>query len=80
MTVHQLKELLKDAPNDAVVYIGSLDDVLQGFRFQEACVNECGMTDFGESSDDDVTGGFVIMPHGMSDQCGHNEEPPAQLN
>lgn len=72
MTVKQLKELLKDAPDDMqVLILAENQPTLGGFLFTSPCTCETGiatigqpdtsMGEYGEFPDREA---FLILPHG----------------
>ena len=66
MNVKELKELLKDAPDDMLVLVQVENHIKPGmFAFTEACVCDSGVSTLGPGIDEE--GGevvFLVLPHG----------------
>ena len=77
MTVKELKELLKDAPDDMQVLI-PFDSTQFDGRFLSPCVAETGIGELGIEEDSDKTeSSFVIVPHGFFEE---KHGVPPELN
>lgn len=70
MTVKDLKEMLKDAPDNMNIYV-DIGSQLGGFVFVNACIHESGIVEFGKADKKlgeagDADKGFIIMAHGST--------------
>lgn len=89
MTVKELKELLADAPDTMIVYVGSVTH-LGMFAFQEPCMCDSGITELGpvEEGEHGLSEGakiFALIPHGLGVSEDEIDEegikpPPEVLN
>jgi len=78
MTVGELKELLKDAPDDMEVLIPA--DCLNGFTGQSfsPCTCDTGVSELGIDEDSDETQeSFIIVPYAYFEEM---VGPPPELN
>jgi hypothetical protein len=77
MTVKELKELLKDAPDEMQVLI-PVDAGLFDGRFLSPCVGETGVGSLGiDEESDETEDSFVIVPHGFFEE---KHGVPVELN
>lgn len=83
MTALQLKQLLADAPDDMIVYVGGVTE-LGMFAFQEARIGESGIMELGPAEEGERNmeeGGkiFALMPHGLTVPEDEMDEEDGQL-
>lgn len=69
MNVGELKELMKDAPDEMRVLLPADMDIFDG-RFKEPCTCDSGVAQLGimEGVDDVHSNDFLLVPHGFFEE------------
>jgi hypothetical protein len=68
MTVGDLREMIKDIPDDVVVMYVSFPP-LGGFMYEDACTTDSGLHELGEPEEGELGPAmtvFAIMPHNQT--------------
>lgn len=82
MTVLELKQMLEFAPDDLKVYVMA-EFVFGSISFKEACSCDSGVVGYGDMVEDDEGAsfeGFIILPHGMTQDDTENGINLSELN